>query len=271
MGERRVAPNAPQLVLETANVSTVLSPSRSYHVGRDPVSEIVLADPRVSWHHALLHVDHGHWALDDVGSTNGTYVEGRRVGHLDVGPGSVIRFGNPGDGPRVALSGAPEPAPRRPPRPSALTSLTGSYRRPTTVRPLPARTVRIGRAPDNDLVLDDLSVSRRHAELRALPDGRYEIADLGSHNGTYVNGQSQTAAAVGPQDLVGIGHSVFCLVGGELQEFVDTGDVTLARLRAWWSRSGRQTVLLDRITFPVGEKCAARGQSAPPAPASPRC
>ncbi|MDH6131301.1 ABC-type multidrug transport system ATPase subunit/pSer/pThr/pTyr-binding forkhead associated (FHA) protein/ABC-type multidrug transport system permease subunit [Kitasatospora sp. MAA4] len=253
MGERQVAPNAPQLVLETANDSKVLSPSRSYHVGRDPVSEIVLADPRVSWHHALLQVDYDHWTLDDVGSTNGTYVEGRRVGHLDVGPGCVIRFGSPGDGPRVALSGAPEPVRARP-RPSALTSLTGSYRQPTNVLPLPARTVRIGRAPGNDLVLDDLSVSRLHAELRARADGRYEIADLGSHNGTYLNGQPVLQAIVGPQDLVGIGHSVLCLVDGELQEFVDTGDVTLD-VQGLIVKVPDGRLLLDGISFPVGQKC----------------
>ena len=60
---------------------------------------------------------------------------------------------------------------------------------PAAETPMRQVNLRIGRAPDNDLVLDDLIVSRYHAELRSTPDGRYEIADLGSHNGTYLNGR----------------------------------------------------------------------------------
>ena len=43
------------------------------------------------------------------------------------------------------------------------------------MRRLPERTIRIGRALENDLVVDDLSVSRTHAELRRRADGHYEI------------------------------------------------------------------------------------------------
>lgn len=53
----------------------------------------------------------------------------------------------------------------------------------------PGQVIRIGRVPDNDLVLTDLNVSRHHAELRRNPDGSFELADLGSHGGTFVNGQ----------------------------------------------------------------------------------
>ncbi|WP_055597904.1 ABC transporter ATP-binding protein/permease, partial [Streptomyces hirsutus] len=119
----------------------------------------------------------------------------------------------------------------------------------------PTRTVRIGRAADNDLVIDDLVVSRRHAELRALPDGTYEIADLGSHNGTYLNGGPVTSAPVGPGDVVGIGHSALCLVGDELQEYVDTGEISLDVQDLTVAVDHGRRTLLDRVSFPVGEKC----------------
>ncbi len=142
-------------------------------------------------------------------------------------------------------------------RPSAVSMprATGTFRQPTSVRPLPTRTVRIGRGDDNDLVIDDLVVSRHHAELRAHSDGTYEIVDIGSHNGTFLNGQPVESARIGSGDIVGIGHSAFCLVGDQLQEYVDTGEVSLdVQDLAVTVDHGRKT-LLDHVSFPVGEKC----------------
>ena len=48
-------------------------------------------------------------------------------------------------------------------------------------------TFAIGRSPEGDLVLEDRSVSRRHARLVREDDGGYRVEDLGSHNGTFVN------------------------------------------------------------------------------------
>ena len=266
MSERPNAPTVPELLLETESGSTVMTPGRDYHVGRDPLSDIVIDDARVSWHHAVLRPDADHWTLEDEHSTNGTYADGRRVQEWGVGPGSVIRFGNPADGPCVTLADRPAPAPERPSAVS-MPAFTGTYRQPTTVRPLPSLPqsrlrsiggtpiVRIGRAGDNDLVVDDLIVSRRHAELRAMPDGTYEIVDLGSHNGTYLNGQPVARAPVGPGDIVGIGHSAFCLVGDQLQEYVDTGEVSLDVQDLTVAVDRGRKVLLDQVSFPVGEKC----------------
>ncbi len=126
-------------------------------------------------------------------------------------------------------------------------------REPSVVRPLPAKVLRIGRSPDNDIVVADLGVSRHHAELRNL-GGRYLIADLDSYNGTYVNGQRVTSAPLAEGDIVGIGSSVFRLVGQELQEFIDTGDVSLAA-RDLVVRLPSGKVLLDHVSFPLGERC----------------
>ncbi len=53
--------------------------------------------------------------------------------------------------------------------------------------PLADRTITIGRSPDCDISFDDANVSRRHAEIRVVL-GAYVISDLGSTNGTQVNG-----------------------------------------------------------------------------------
>ena len=49
--------------------------------------------------------------------------------------------------------------------------------------------LRSGRLSSLEIVLDDSSVSRKHSEVRAGNDGSWTVIDLGSTNGTYVNGQ----------------------------------------------------------------------------------
>ncbi|WP_033819333.1 FHA domain-containing protein [Kitasatospora sp. MBT63] len=129
---------------------------------------------------------------------------------------------------------------------------------PTMVRSLTAgmRTIRIGRALDNDIVVSDLQVSRHHAELRQLADGRWEIVDLGSHNGIFLNGQPVQRQLMGPQDRLTVGHSSFVLVGDQLQEFVDTGAVTFSahHLTVEVDHKGGKKVLLNDVSFSVPEK-----------------
>jgi ABC-type multidrug transport system ATPase subunit/ABC-type multidrug transport system permease subunit len=127
------------------------------------------------------------------------------------------------------------------------------HRPASSVRLLPATVLRIGRAPDNDIVVPDLEVSRHHAELRSI-GGSYQITDLGSRYGTYVNGQQITVAPLTERDILGIGRSTFRLSGTELQEFVDTGDVSLAA-SGLTVRLPSGKVLLDGVSFPLGERC----------------
>jgi ABC transport system ATP-binding/permease protein len=318
-----------------------------------------MTDSRVSWRHGLLRVDGDGWVIEDLGSTNGTFLGAQRLDRIAISEECVVRLGNPDDGPVLrcvpqvtaappaspedhlgtALAmpaaaaappsppvpeAAPEPAPRRDPeswwqpaqepgpasppggiasRPPAAAPpqapppiapepaprepaayreppaaprdyaprhgagaapqpapaaaqpdlLPSVDRRPTARMPLPAKAMRIGRVPDNDVVLSDLNVSRHHAELRKSPTGSYEIVDLGSHNGTFVNGQRVTKQLLTEQDLVSIGSSTFRLTGGELRQFVDEGNITFTA-QDLVVKAGPK-VLLDHVTFPIPEKC----------------
>jgi pSer/pThr/pTyr-binding forkhead associated (FHA) protein len=62
-----------------------------------------------------------------------------------------------------------------------------------------------GRHPDSDIFLDDVTVSRRHAEFRKLDDGEFEVVDVGSLNGTYVNREPVDSAVLANGDEVQIG------------------------------------------------------------------
>jgi pSer/pThr/pTyr-binding forkhead associated (FHA) protein len=64
--------------------------------------------------------------------------------------------------------------------------------------------IRAGRHPDSDIFLDDITVSRRHAEVHRL-DGRYTLRDTGSLNGTYLNRERIDDAPLVSGDEVQIG------------------------------------------------------------------
>ena len=64
---------------------------------------------------------------------------------------------------------------------------------------------RLGRHPQSDVSLDDITVSRRHAEIERLAEGGYEIRDVGSLNGTYVNGERVEKGPLRNGDEVQIG------------------------------------------------------------------
>ena len=65
-------------------------------------------------------------------------------------------------------------------------------------------TTSAGRHPDSDIFLDDVTVSRRHAEFR-LEGGEFQVVDVGSLNGTYVNREPVDSAVLANGDEVQIG------------------------------------------------------------------
>jgi cytochrome P450/NADPH-cytochrome P450 reductase len=190
--------SASPLVVRTEGSERILPAGRSYLIGRDPQCDIVVNDARVSSNHAALRLEDARWVLADNGSTNGTYAGNRRVDRIEINGECLVRLSDPADGPVLSctVSGAASSG-------------------------LPATTQRIGREPDNDIVVSDLSVSSHHAELRTVAGG-YRIVDLGSTNGTFVNEQRVTAALLSDGDMVGLGDSTFRLVGHELQPFIGT-------------------------------------------------
>jgi pSer/pThr/pTyr-binding forkhead associated (FHA) protein len=78
---------------------------------------------------------------------------------------------------------------------------------------LDADTVTVGRHPESDIFLDDITVSRRHAEVRR--DGaRYWVRDVGSLNGTYVNRRRTEEAELSDGDEIQVGKFKLVFVHG---------------------------------------------------------
>ena len=81
-----------------------------------------------------------------------------------------------------------------------------NYRRPYD---LAGSHITLGRESSNDIVVQDINASRRHAELRLNAQGTWVITDLGSMNGTVVNGVSVASQPLYPGDVVTIGKTEF--------------------------------------------------------------
>ncbi|MGH3204328.1 MAG: FHA domain-containing protein, partial [Streptosporangiaceae bacterium] len=195
----------PALVVRAQASGWSLPAGPAYLIGRDPAGAVVLADDRVSWQHAVLRFEEDRWVLADNGSTNGTYAAGRRVDRIEINGACVVRLGDAADGPVLSCT--------------VMNDGTGTV-------PPPSRTLRIGRAADNDLVIADPSVSGHHAELR-MAGGVTRIVDLDSTNGTFVNERRVTTAALAEGDVAGFGTSTFRLTGGELREFTGAGSTAV--------------------------------------------
>ena len=159
----------------------------------------------------------------------------------------------------------------------------GVGRTGTRVLIVPGREVRIGRAPDNDLVLPGEKVSRHHARLRWTDDG-WVIEDLGSANGTTVDGNRIKAAVVGGGSRFSVGDYVLRMTLASAQPAA--GDTALDALASHESSlSGYPTDELTGVAAarkpidpsaetllngnaPIVEPPARRHPSARPAPAA---
>jgi pSer/pThr/pTyr-binding forkhead associated (FHA) protein len=200
-----------------ANGSVYAIPEGGLVIGRDPDCDVVISAKNVSRHHASIRPSIQGYVLTDLGA-NGTYVNGRRVEAAQVlGMRDVIRVGDeefvfeadaasfePAAGLRPEPSGTqPGAPPIRPPTmptPGKLLATleiinegTLKGKRFRLERPI----VHVGRAPHNDVLLSDDTVSGSHATLARRGSG-WVLTDHGSTNGTYVDGERLTGERVLP-------------------------------------------------------------------------
>ncbi len=192
-------------------------------IGRSADATLVIDVPTVSREHLVVRREHDCWVLEDPGSSSGTFRAGVRVTRVEVTEPVVLNLAAP-DGPAIEFVPVEvEPRSSRPCLEPSVSRAAGAHE---TTHVLQAR-LRIGRGEDNDIVVDDLSVSRQHAVMR-LSGGRFEIRDLKSANGTFVNGRRIDRAVLDDGDLVEIGRHDFRFVDGQLEQYVDTGLITFS-------------------------------------------
>jgi pSer/pThr/pTyr-binding forkhead associated (FHA) protein len=164
-------------------------------IGRHPECDLVLVSELVSAKHAVIEGSGTAAVLRDLGSTNGTYLNGSRLSAPSpLRVGDTIAFGQDGS---TLIAVALEPELRAP----------STLRLGPDAAFVPARTVRVGRAQDNDVVLDDPSVSAHHARVLVDRAGHGLVEDLDSTNGIAVGNLANKTrrAEFGGGDLIYFG------------------------------------------------------------------
>jgi pSer/pThr/pTyr-binding forkhead associated (FHA) protein len=167
----------------------------------------------------MIHCEDNLWVLEDQDSANGTFVDGERLSRLEIKRAVNVAVGD-AEGPRLILVpttsgqagiGGEETVAAVA---EALLGATGA----TRARRRRTRVITIGRGADNDIVVDDPLVSWHHAEVRESADEGYELVDLSSHNGTYLNGQKITRTPLRQLDRITIGDHSYRFHGSRLEE-----------------------------------------------------
>src|SRR5574342_434328 len=265
-------------------------------IGREAGCDLVVPGKDVSRRHAEIAPSPKGYLLIDS-STNGVFVNDEQIqGQRVLARGDVIRIGeesfrfyadaSPVSAPAAAAAAAPAASA---PAPGAGARLQNtSFGMPATPRPAPAVSpagsavgggtlanflvrsgglkgtrlmvktpiANIGRADYNDLVLPDESVSTAHAKLQRR-EGVWVLVDLGSTNGTFVDGERIAAdAPIAPGTLVRF---------GDVQLVFEPTDDALGVVK------GGGTKVIESITVPApAAKPAAPPPKATPAPAPAR-
>jgi ABC-type multidrug transport system ATPase subunit/pSer/pThr/pTyr-binding forkhead associated (FHA) protein len=229
----------PKLILEEGAViretQEILLTGQEIVIGRDPESGLPISSPLVSRRHARIFPRNGQYLIEDLGSTNSTYLNDRLLnGPQPLNDGDQIRLGKaiylayavapgadetlleassvakdqtvyeeePAGGSRTLLAEDLPPADLEEP-PLLVVSLANSE--PHAVRLIGDR-IRLGRAPDNEVVIPSPIVSGHHAVLERGPDG-YRVNPVeGTPNPLYYNGTAiREARLLHDGDLLRIG------------------------------------------------------------------
>ena len=225
-------------------LNVALNPDQPLTIGRRR-GELLLDDNMVSGLHAQLVPRDDAWVLQDLGSTNGTMVDGRLVREAVLKPGAEITIGQS----RLVLFVRGDAEPTTPERATLelawlldeeLVELRGPAERSRgqgevidqdlrlppglqAVVEVIAGTSDVGRVfrfqrgnvtigrKTGEVPLNDTEVSRRHAVIELFGREMIFLRDLGSTNGTYHNGRRVSVAGVRPGDTIGVGKTVLRL------------------------------------------------------------
>ncbi|SNT19540.1 ABC-type multidrug transport system, ATPase component [Granulicella rosea] len=228
-------PTRLQLVLDDHAVRDIpLIPGTMILGSRPGVNGVAIDSVLIAGKHAALDVArNGEATVRDLSDGGGVYVNGVLVAEKRLAEGDLIQLG------------------------ACQTHLllfrdTGVRRRTLGEFDLTKRIVAIGRAPDNDVTLAHPTVSSHHAEIRHLASGEIELVDLGSANGSFVNGIRVERTILNAHDRIALGAMELVFDGLQLEREADGKSISVyaENLRKVVKDNlGRRIVLLDDVSI----------------------
>lgn len=180
-------------------------------IGRSPENEISIENLAVSREHAAISKTGGQYFVEDLNSANGTFVNGVRISKTEILDKDIVSIGKHRlhfYHQRKAAAPAPDLAQK-----TMLVDTSSRVvphlrvidgKQEDRIFPLAKVEMRIGRAQDNDIRLNDWFVSKHHA-LIVRKGMIYEIRDLASWRHTLVNGKIVTEETLQPGDEIKFG------------------------------------------------------------------
>jgi predicted component of type VI protein secretion system len=175
-------------------------------IGRHESNDIILEDISTSRHHALLHWSGSGFAIEDLGSKNGTYIAGRQVVDTILKSGDVIDFG--GDSRLiVSLDGADShPATNTNPAVGARLTLSVGGKRSIHYLLL-YETIHLGSGPECEIQVQDEGVLEEHARL-GFRDGSFRVEPASAQARITLGGKEiESATAITFGDILGVGKA----------------------------------------------------------------
>jgi ABC-type multidrug transport system ATPase subunit/pSer/pThr/pTyr-binding forkhead associated (FHA) protein len=225
-----------QLIIDQYSARDIPIEGQRLELGRGQGrGKVSIEHASVSSQHAELVVLAGKTVLRDLGSTNGTFVNGEKTSEKVLQEGDLIQLGSCD---------------------SHLFLYRESIRRAIVLRDieLNAPVVSIGRDPGNSIHLNHPTVSARHAEVHKH-NGTFELIDLSSTNGTFVNGQRITRKVLQPHDRISLGAVQFLFDGIQMEQQSDGSRVRLTardlRVDVKDLKTGAPLRLLDDVSLVV--------------------
>lgn len=210
-------------------------------IGRAPDNTIVLPLDVISGHHASLELKDTGWYYTDT-STNGSYRNGQRIPRgqpVQLNSGDILMLGRSDDQGAILTYQVSVSMPLLDPNPRTI-HLDRSLQGKTSIT--------LGRDPQSDIPLPAPSVSWQHARIDTTPQG-VVIIDLGSSNGTFINGQRIAREyRLQPFDRIRIGPFRLAFDGITIQQLPTTPGVRLDGLnltRKVASGKGTKLILND--------------------------
>lgn len=203
---------------DQANTTVVNLTRDEYTVGRAEDSTVRLTERNISRRHARLFQDEGRWAIEDLNSYNGCYVNGVRIGGTSrLEHGDLVQLGDyrlevmdeAAAGVSADTSATAPSVPKAQSlqsQPDRLVMLVGPT--PGVEFALQEEALTLGRGEECGISINHSSVSRVHAEIRPAGRGRYEIFDRESANGVRINGVELQRGLVDARDNVELGDVV---------------------------------------------------------------